>query len=533
MIKVAIYARYSSDLQRESSIKDQVHMATQHAKREGWQVVKVYGDHAISGSSMNRPELHMMLQDAAAGQFDMVLTEGLDRISRDQEHVAGIYKKLKFAGVQIHSLGEGGIINELHIGLKGTMNQMFLKDLAQKVKRGITGQVLKGKHTGNKPYGYDIVRRFNEAGEVVRGERVINPEEAKIVTRIFEEFVSGKSALQIAKELNQEGVSSPKSNGWTSTTIAGRSKIGSGILNNQLLIGRIIWNRNKTIKDPVTEKRIVRPNPPEDWISSEVPELRIIPQTLWDKAKAKQDEISTKHNRPEWNRRAKTLLSGLLQCGCCGGAYNKMSKYRYYCSTARRKATCDNNTSIRTTELEGIVLSNLQNQLFNTELFETFCAEYTRRIAALTSEQNTQLSQAKAKLKKLAKQKDNIMQAIKDGLPAAEFKEELLAIADEREQLNSLIDHAEHPPATLKPDLNKRYLEEIARLQENMTQGNKIPQSNQLLQKIIQKIILTPNKDDKTKLDINVMGNFAGMLAIAADQDIPSSLLQDFLNEPS
>lgn len=325
---------------------------------------------------------------------------------------------------------------------------------------------------------------------------------------------------------------SPKDKGWTSNAIAGRKSLGAGLLNNEICIGRIVWNKTHYIKDPVTERRIVRANPPEQWVTSEVPELRIIPQELWEAAKAKQDEMSTPR-RPERKRRAKTLLAGLIQCGCCGDAYNKMSKNRYYCSTARHKGTCSNKASIRGDDLEKIVLSNLQNQLFNTELFETFCAEYKKRLAALTSQQNTQFKQAKTKLAKLAKQKDNIMQAIKDGLPASEFKEELLANAQERERLNSLVNHADKAPKAAQPDLAKRYLAEIARLQENMTQGQNIPQSNQMLKKLIDKIILTPNQDDKTKLDVNVMGNLAGMLAIAADQDIPAFLIEDILNQPS
>lgn len=141
MTRVALYARYSSDNQREASIEDQFRICRDHAKRADWQVVATYKDAAISGSSMLlRQGLQAMLQDAQAGHFDVVLAEALDRISRDQADIATLYKHLKFAGVPIVTLAEGEI-SELHVGLKGTMNALFLKDLAAKTHRGIRGRV--------------------------------------------------------------------------------------------------------------------------------------------------------------------------------------------------------------------------------------------------------------------------------------------------------------------------------------------------------------------------------------------------------
>ncbi|MEM9355583.1 MAG: recombinase family protein, partial [Pseudomonadota bacterium] len=150
MTKVAIYARYSTDLQSEASIEDQIRLCQEKAAREGWQVVNCYTDHAISGASMMRPGIQQLMQDAADGRFDLVLSEALDRLSRDQEDIAGIYKRLQFAGVNLFTLGEGEVSN-LHIGLKGTMNALFLKDLAMKVHRGMRGRIEKGFSGGSLP----------------------------------------------------------------------------------------------------------------------------------------------------------------------------------------------------------------------------------------------------------------------------------------------------------------------------------------------------------------------------------------------
>lgn len=145
MTRIALYARYSSDNQREASIEDQFRICRERAKREKWKIIGTYKDAGISGASMIlRPGVQALLQDAQAGEFDIVLAEALDRISRDQADVATLFKHLKFAGVPIVTLAEGEI-NELHVGLKGTMNALFLKDLAAKTHRGIRGRVEEGK----------------------------------------------------------------------------------------------------------------------------------------------------------------------------------------------------------------------------------------------------------------------------------------------------------------------------------------------------------------------------------------------------
>ena len=122
-VRAAIYARYSSDLQCEASIDDQVRVCAEHAAKEGWQVVERYFDQAISGASLNRPGIQKLLRDAAAGKFVIILTESLDGVSRDQEDIAHVFKRMRFEGVRIVTLSEGEV-NELHVGLKGTMGAL-------------------------------------------------------------------------------------------------------------------------------------------------------------------------------------------------------------------------------------------------------------------------------------------------------------------------------------------------------------------------------------------------------------------------
>lgn len=241
-MRVAIYARYSSENQRDASIEDQVAICREHAKREGWMVVETYTDRAISGASLMRPGIQALLTDTMNGKIDIVLAEALDRLSRDQEDIAGIYKRMSFAGIKLFTLSEGEVSN-LHIGLKGTMNAMFLQDLADKTRRGLRGRIERGKSGGGKCYGYDVVKKLDSNGEAVRGERKINAKDAKIVTRIFNDYAAGISPKAIAKTLNEEGVPGPSGKGWGQSTINGNRERGTGILNNELYIGRLVWNR--------------------------------------------------------------------------------------------------------------------------------------------------------------------------------------------------------------------------------------------------------------------------------------------------
>jgi site-specific DNA recombinase len=131
-MRAVIYARFSTDLQSASSLDDQVRLCREQIERDGrHELVNVYKDRAMSGATLMRPGIQSLMQDAASGDFDLVYAEALDRISRDQEDVAGVFKRLRFADVKIITLSEGEI-GELHVGLKGTMNALFLNDLAER-----------------------------------------------------------------------------------------------------------------------------------------------------------------------------------------------------------------------------------------------------------------------------------------------------------------------------------------------------------------------------------------------------------------
>jgi site-specific DNA recombinase len=192
------------------------------------------------------------MKDAVRGYFDVLLAESLDRFSRDQEDTAALFKRLRFHGVRFHTVGEGEI-TELHVGFKGTMNALYLKDLAEKTRRGLRGRVEAGRSGGGLCYGYRVVR--NAQGETT-GEREIERAEAEVVRHIFQQFAAGTSPKAIAQGLNRESVPGPSGRTWSPSTIHGNLERGVGLLNNELYIGRIIWNRLRYIRDPDTEARV-------------------------------------------------------------------------------------------------------------------------------------------------------------------------------------------------------------------------------------------------------------------------------------
>ena len=169
-MRAVIYARYSTDLQSASSIDDQVRLCRERLQREGHELVKVYSDSAVSGATLIRPAIQLLLHEASRREFDLVYAEALDRISRDQEDAAGFFKRMTFAAVTIVTLAEGEI-SELHVGLKGTMNALFLKDLAQKTRRGLQGRVLQGMSGGGLCYGYASLKAKPATGALMRARR--------------------------------------------------------------------------------------------------------------------------------------------------------------------------------------------------------------------------------------------------------------------------------------------------------------------------------------------------------------------------
>ena len=518
-MRTAIYARYSSSLQRDASIEDQVRVCRRRIEQEGWQAGSVYSDHGVSGASHLRTGYQKLLGDARNGMFDVLVAESLDRLSRDQEHIAALFKLLSFANIPLVTVAEGEI-SELHVGLKGTMSAIFLKDLAQKTRRGLEGRIRRGLSGGGLSFGYDVVRSIGADGTPTTGERAINAVEADIVRRIFTDFARGTSPRAIAAGLNRESITGPRGNPWGQSTIYGNWRRGTGVLNNELYIGRLVWNRQRFVKDPETGRRQARLNPPETWVIEAVPHLRIVDDDLWQRVKARQTMtrsgiMETDSVRSERARRPRYLFSGLLTCGDCGGGFTLVGKVQYGCANSRNRGTCDNRLTIRRDVLEETVLSGLRDNLLHPDLIREFVAEYQREFNRLhRGEQEAHVAKGR-ELAKVERELTNIIEAVKAGLRSPAMTDELRALEERKAVLLKQTCDAPEEMPRLHPGLADVYRRKVADLTAALNQDDLRMEAAEALRSLIEEIRLIPQDGG---LVIELVGALAGILALGNEQ---------------
>ena len=518
-MRAAVYARYSSDLQREASIEDQVRVCRERIELEGWAYLYAYTDRAISGSTALRPAYQRLLEDARQGQFDIVVAEALDRLSRDMEDVAGLFKRLRFAGIRLFTLAEGEI-GELHVGLKGAMNSMFLRDLKAKVKRGLTGRVRQGKSAGGLAYGYQVIRELDARGELIRGGRRIDEGEARVVRRIFAAFVAGKSPRAIAKMLNAEGVSGPHGRAWCDTMIRGHRLRGCGILHNEVYIGRLIWNRQSFVKDPATGRRVPRYNPETEWIVQEVPELRIVEQALWAKTHARLDEIyvsasvAKARSSEFWKRRrAKHLLTGLVFCSDCGSLYAAAGRHYLACSAARRQGTCVSRGGIPRQVLEDLVLDALKRHLLAPEYVQEFVDAFHAEVNRQRRDAEIAAGVKRKEFDEVQRRLDGLIDAIADGLRAPGLQTRLDELERRKFDLQRELEATPPTAPRFHPRLSEVYRDKVAQLHVALAEPQDREEAIGILRGLIEKISVRPTGHGRS-FEVELVGQIANMVAL-------------------
>ncbi|WP_091136393.1 recombinase family protein [Microvirga guangxiensis] len=514
MKRAAIYARYSSENQRDASIEDQIEVCRRYAAQQGLQVTATFQDRALSGASSNRPGYRTLFAEARRGAFDVVIVEALDRLARKLSDVASLHDELQFHGMSLHAVNVGAVTT-MHVGMLGTMAQMFLSDLREKTKRGQLGRVLQGRAAAGKAFGYDVVE------DTERGGRVINPGEAAVVERIFALFAHGVSPRAIARRLNEEHVPGPENRPWQDTTIRGQKERGTGILNNELYIGQLVWNRCSYVKDPRTGKRVARPNPPERWERADVSHLRIIDDALWHEVKRRQEKTAFEMGRDEsgnaLNRahRRRFLLSGLLVCGCCGAGYTIMAKDRYGCAGRRSKGMCTNERTISRREIEARILKALKQNLLTPELVAEFTYVYQEEVNRLTKEASGRTAEIDGKLTSVQRKIDGIMRAIEDGLYQPSMKARLTELEAEKDALLAQKDAGSTiPNVSVHPNLAAVYRRKVEELETLLDETEHKDEAMELIRSLIDKIVLTPKEEGG--LDAVLHGDLARILALCS-----------------
>lgn len=291
-------------------------------------------------------------------------------------------------------------------------DELFLDGLGDQTRRGMEGAIRRGYSAGGRAYGYRS-EPVVENGRVIGVRRVIDPDEAAVVIRIFEWYRDGLSPQAIAHRLNDERVAPPRPSrgrrvmGWTWSTILGTPKRALGILNNPPYDWRLVWNRSRKVRDPDTERRVMRVRPESQWIEIRKPELRIVPPDLW---RAVQERRTQRRSPLLGNTRGRyvsSLLSSLLVCDPCGSHY-VLARPTYYGCTAhhdRGNAICVNGRLVRRDVIEDRVAQLVLDQVFAADVVE-YVTEHVnlaiRRLwapeAGLRRQREQELAQARREL---------------------------------------------------------------------------------------------------------------------------------------
>lgn len=373
--RIAIYARYSSDLQNPSSVDDQVALCRKLGSQQFGIVspdhVLVFSDAAISGATMERAGIRSLLTAVEAHVVDLVVAEGLDRLSRSLKDIATLYEMLSYHGVGIWTAHEGRI-TELHIGLKGTMNALYLRDMKERVKRGHRGRIAAGFAASSCAFGYRVVRgQVDAKGRTVNGVREIDEAAAAVIRRAYDEYAGGMTIPAIVEGLNRDGIPAPNGGLWKRNALMGGAKKQEGILRNEIYLGKLIFNRHRVVRDPVTNKKRYILNPEAEWMKVEVPHLRIVADILWAAVRARDNPrllaagsraakppapaVVTRHNEHP--------LTDWVKCGWCGGSKSLANATRYLCSTHRYAKACKNARGTKEAVLMAATFEALQARI--------------------------------------------------------------------------------------------------------------------------------------------------------------------------
>ena len=500
--RAALYARYSTDLQKDRSIDDQNALCREFAARSGIDVVAVYSDRAATSASLiGRDGVMQLMADARNGAFDVVIVEALDRISRDQEDLAGIFKRLSFSNVEIVAVHEG-VADAMQIGIRGLLGSIFLTDLKHKVRRGMQGVVADGRLAGGDCYGYDPV-----PGRP--GERTINEEQAAVVREIFRLYIGGMVPRDIAKRLNAEGVRAPRGGRWNASTINGNKARTYGILQNPIYGGKIVWNRVRMIRDPDTGKRVSRNNPREEWKTSDAPHLAIVTADVFEAAQERKAENSIAH--PSQRHTPKRIFSGLVRCRYCGGSIVSKGVVdgvtRIRCSTYTESGSCKNNRTYRLDRVEGPIAEELFKIMDRPETVKAHLETYLKDAKKTVEEATKRAGKIEKELQRTIDEQDRLIHLYTAGtLPYERVSGRLKELEAERRDLeNQLMAASEDIPIIdIYPPAARRFAKALDVARQNIENGEVVqsPEMIAAIRGLVAHIVMGNEDDGKYSADV-------------------------------
>lgn len=423
-LRCAAYARYSSDRQSPASIDDQLRMCRQHADKENWEFLdgQVYTDEELSGAGADRPGFVKLIQalSQVPEPFDVLLVDDTSRLSRNRGDLEKLVERLKFAGIRVVAVSQGidtqNEQSDVLMTVHGLVDSLYIKELAKKTHRGLTGRALKGLNTGGRCYGYDNVPvpTILGADGVPAVRKQVNQTEAAVIRRVLQMYADGGSLKSITKTLNAEHVPTPHKRSGRRFTTWCPSAIRE-MLRRELYVGRIVWNRRHFVKKPGTNKRMSRERPKSEWLIFEQPELRIIGEDLWQRVQNRIAWVNEKYNygnRPGLAHRAATspnILSGFLKCGVCGAnliivtGRGKNGHHRYGCPQNYNRGACSNGLKERADVLEGCLFSELQSAVLRPEAVEYAVREFERQLQSSLAGLDSKLGRMRQRASQFSK----------------------------------------------------------------------------------------------------------------------------------
>jgi len=401
-MKAVIYARFSSDNQREESIEGQLRECKEYAERNGITVLNSYIDRALSAKTDNRPEFQKMIKDSSKGLFNIVLVWKLDRFSRNRYDSAHYKHTLKKNGVKVISATERITDTPEGILLESMLEgyaEFYSAELSEKVKRGLKENALKCKYNGsNVPIGYmiDEERHYQ-----------INPLTAPIVREIFEKYAAGAKTSDIVADFKARGIKSATGKDFQVSSIA-------FILKNRRYLGEY------------SSSGIITPNAFEPIVSEEIFE------------KVQERLNKNKHSPAHFKADERYILSGKLFCGDCGmqmvadcGKSCTGKKHRYYkCYSNKQKRTCDMK-AVKKEWLEDLVFKATMELLNNKPLIE----QIADTIFNLQDKEPSELPLLQKQLAGTKKAISNMLNAIQQGVLTNSTKTRLEELEVQQQQL--------------------------------------------------------------------------------------------------
>ena len=413
-MKGVIYARYSSDNQREESIEGQLRECKEYAERNDITILGTYIDRALSAKTDNRPEFQHMIKESAKGLFDVVLVWKLDRFARNRYDSARYKNLLKKNGVKVISAreniseGSEGII--LEAMLEGYA-EYYSAELSEKVIRGLTDNALKCKYNGGTvPMGYYIDEQQYYQ---------IDPKTAPVVLEMFTKYSEGATMQELVNLLNSRGMRSIRG-----------GKITLNIMNHLL--------KNRRYMGEYSYRDVVK----ENGIPA------IVPKELFERVQerlAKNKKAPARHKAED-----DYLLTTKLYCGKCGsfmvgesGTSHTMKVHRYYrCVNTKKKKLCDKK-AVKKDWIEDLVVNYTMKAIMNDEVMERLIDT----LMELQKKESTDLPLLKKQLAETEKGINNMLNAIQAGIFTPSTKQRLDELEETKSQLEvSILQEEMHKP---------------------------------------------------------------------------------------